>query len=120
MDKTKLNSVERDLVDGLGEFLTDLKGSSDLAEKYTCRQVTLDLEPHSYTAEDVKATRSLLRVSQSLFARFLGVSPKTVSAWERGSVPANIASRFMDEIQRNPEYYRQRLQESTTLRKTAG
>jgi DNA-binding transcriptional regulator YiaG len=32
--------------------------------------------------------------------------------WEQGKTPSDIASRFMDEIQRNPEYWRQRLKEA--------
>jgi len=47
-----------------------------------------------------------------LFAHFLGVSVKTVRSWEQGKTPSDIASRFMDEIRHNPNYWRQRLKES--------
>ena len=103
----KLNQIERQLVKGLEGFVKDLKSDAPITEKYTCRRMVLDLHPVAYSPEQVLATRKLLRVSQVLFAQFLGVSPKTVRAWEQGnSEPKDIACRFMDEIQRNPDYYR--------------
>jgi len=111
--RNRMNDVERDLVEGLEGFVEALKNDEPISGEFTCRRVVLDLETHDYTPERVKATRKLLRVSQVLFAHFLGVSAKTVRAWEQGKTPSDIAGRFMDEIQRNPEYWRQRLKEST-------
>ncbi|MEX1222939.1 MAG: helix-turn-helix domain-containing protein, partial [Pirellulales bacterium] len=99
-------------IEGMEELRDDLKGDMPITEKYTCHKVVLDLEPSVYTAEQVKATRELLRVSQALFAQFLGVSPKTVRSWEQGKTPSDIACRFMDEIQRDPDHWRARLQQS--------
>ena len=107
--KGKLNSVERDLVEGMEGFLADLRQDADIAEKYTCRRVVLDLKPQSYKPADVKATRKLLMASQAVFAQFLGVSKKTVCGWEAGKAPSDMACRFMDEIRTNPEYWRDRL-----------
>jgi putative transcriptional regulator len=119
LDKAKLTDVERDLVEGLEGFVETLKTGEPITKKYTCRRMVLDLQPQPYSAEKVQATRKLLRLSQALFARFLGVSPKTVHAWERGTgSPKEIACRFMDEIQRNPDYWRQRLAESATMRQS--
>jgi putative transcriptional regulator len=112
IDKTKLNSVERDLVEGLEEFVSDLKSGTPIEKKYTCRRIILDLEPQAYTAKDVKSTRKLLNASQALFAQFLGVSVKAVRKWESGQAPSEMACRFMDEIRRNPEYWHKRLRES--------
>lgn len=116
MDKSKLTEVERDLVEGLGEFLDDLKTEAALSAKYNCRRVALDLEPHCYSAAEVKVVREMLQASQALFAKFLGVSPKTVRAWEQGKAPSDMARRFMDEIRRNPDYWRKRVEESATVR----
>lgn len=115
-DKSKLNRVERDLVEGFEGFVADLKSRGSLPKKYTCRRVVLDLEPQPYTAEQVKATRSLLNASQELFARFLGVSVQAVRKWEGGKTPGDMACRFMDEIRRNPDYWRTRLRESIRVR----
>jgi DNA-binding transcriptional regulator YiaG len=117
--KAKLNAVERDLVEGLEGFLADLKSGAPIEKKYTCRRVILDLEPHTYTADQVRATRRLLNASQELFAQFLGVSVNAVRKWETGKPASDIACRFMDEIRRNPEYWRIRLKESIKVRPTA-
>jgi DNA-binding transcriptional regulator YiaG len=73
----------------------------------------IDLRPEPYTPEKVRQARKQLGASQSVFARFVGVSPKSVSQWERGvSQPSTTACRFMDEIRRNPSYYVKRLSDS--------
>jgi putative transcriptional regulator len=117
LDKSKLTDIERDLVEGLEGFVKDLKGDKRIPDKYTCRRMVLDLHPQPYTAAQVQAIRKLLRISQALFAQFLGVSPKTVRSWEQGiTPPKDIACRFMDEIRRNPEYWRKRISESAKMR----
>jgi DNA-binding transcriptional regulator YiaG len=117
--KNKLNAVERDLVEGLEGFLADLKSGASIEKKYTTRRVVLDLEPHAYTAEQVRAVRKLLNASQSVFAQFLGVSVKAVRKWESGSTPGDMACRFLDEIRRNPNYWRARLKESISVHSLA-
>lgn len=111
--KKNENTVANEIVQGLTEFADALEAGSDLGERFTCHRVKLDLRPEPYTPEKVKATRNALRVSQSLFARFIGVSVKTVRHWEQGlSSPNTMACRFMDEIRRDPEYYIGRLSKS--------
>jgi putative transcriptional regulator len=116
IDKAKLNDIERDLAEGLEGFLADLKTGKPIEKKYTCRRVVLDLKPRAYTPEQVKATRQLLNASQEIFSQFIGVSVKAVRKWESGHAPSDMACRFMDEIQRNPEYWRSRLRESIKVR----
>ena len=105
-------SVENDILEALSEFTEALK-KGEVSKRFTCRQIKLDLKPTLYSPELVKTTRKLLKVSQSLFARFLGISPKTVRSWEQGiNTPSPIACRFMDEIRRSPDYWTERLRES--------
>ena len=55
-----------------------------------------------------------------LFARFLGVSVKTVRAWEQGTnTPQEIACRLMDEILHDPDYWRKRLSQLARSRTPA-
>jgi putative transcriptional regulator len=110
------DSVGNKIIEGLREFTEALEGDERIADKFTCRKVTLDLLPVPYSSKKVKATRKLLQVSQGVFAQFIGVSVKTVRAWELGKTPGDMACRFMDEIQRNPEYWRKRLRESIRVK----
>lgn len=113
----KKNSVGSRIIAGLREFTEALENDEPVLEKFTCRTITLDLLPISYSPEAVKATRKQLMMSQGIFAQFLGVSVKAVRAWEQGqNEPSEIACRFMDEIQRNPEYWRQRFRESIRIK----
>src|SRR6266700_4353432 len=98
------------IVGRLREFTEALESGKTISDQFTCREVVLDLKPSHYGPDLVKKTRKLLGVSQSLFARFLGVSPQTVHAWEQGvNVPNDMACRFMDEIRLDPKYWIGRL-----------
>ncbi len=109
-------SVEDEILEALSDF-TDALEKEEVTERFSCREIKLDLVPTHYNPELVKKTRKLLRVSQTLFARFIGVSPKTVRAWEQGvNVPHAMACRFMDEIRRDPPFWMKRLRELTITR----
>jgi putative transcriptional regulator len=70
------------------------------------------MRPQPYIASEVKSTRKKLSASQVIFAQFLGVSASAVRDWEQGlKPPSGAACRIMDEINRNPKYFRNRLQE---------
>jgi putative transcriptional regulator len=101
-------SVENDILEALAEFTDAL----EVLQRLTCRQVKLNLEPSPYSPQLVKGTRKVLGVSQPLFARFLGVSAKTVRSWEQGiNIPSPMACRFMDEIRHAPSHWAARLRE---------
>ena len=105
------------IVRSLSELAGALATGEPIGDQFTCRRVVLDLDPIPYDPATVKGTRRLLRVSQAVFAMFLGVKVSTVQKWEQGKQPpSDMASRFMDEIQRNPEYWRDRLRESIRIK----
>lgn len=114
--KTKLNAVERDLVEGLDGLVKSLERGDKLRENFTCRRVILNVRTAEYGPQLVKATRRLLKASQALFAQFLGVSVKTVCAWESGQPPSEMACRFMDEIRHNPAYWNARLHDCALVK----
>ena len=105
-----MSRIGQKIIDRFERFTSDLEKGVDVAQTYTCRQIVLDLNPTEFTAERVLQSRKALGLSQVLFAKFIGVSPKTVRAWEQGTnTPQDIACRLMDEILHNPEYWRGRV-----------
>src|SRR5262245_7621364 len=116
-NSTRKPSVADRIVQRMRGFTEALERGEAISEKFTCRRIVLDLEPTSYNAAQVKKTRELLGASQGVFARLLGVSVKTVRAWEQGVNPPNpMACRFMDEIRRQPAYWINRLKEAVVAR----
>lgn len=94
-----MNDLEKKILIEMQGFVEKLEAGEDPAEFFTCRTVTLDLRPSKYGPKKIVETREMLQVSQPLFARFLGVSPATVRAWEQGvNKPSAMACRFMDEV----------------------
>lgn len=112
------SSVGARIIDGLRELAETLEKKESIAEKFNCRVIELDLRQTNYDPDLVRDTRKLLQASQTVFARFLGVSPQTIRAWEQGlNTPRDVACRFMDEIRLNPDYWRRRLRETAVIKK---
>ena len=56
------------------------------------------------SAEDIKKLRLRLRLSSGMFASVMGVSEKTVEAWERGTnKPAGSSLRLMNMLSIYPD-----------------
>ena len=110
-------SMGKIIGDRLTEFADALESGENIPAKFTCRKVVVNLVPQAYQPSLVKRTRTILSVSQGIFAQFLGVSVDAVQSWETGiNPPSDLACRFMDEIRHDPKYWRKRLLESITQR----
>ena len=86
-----------DLVTGLNQAIDYSKG------KGTAKTVTLakySIDPiKEYDREQIRAIRMNANMTQTVFADFLGVSVKTVEAWERGRThPNGPACRLLSLI----------------------
>jgi len=79
-------------------------------EPLTLRQVADIPVPRARRAAQVKRLRvTTLGVSQAVFARLLGVSPKLVEAWESGrNAPAGPVCRLFELIERDPRAFLRR------------
>ena len=57
-----------------------------------------------YEADEVKKIRNSTGMSQKVFASYMGVSDKTVEAWEAGTNhPSGAASRLLNMIEQDKE-----------------
>lgn len=66
-----------------------------------------------YNVQDIKAIRERLGMSRKELSRLLGVSKKTVDAWERGvNIPSGTAKRLMQLINDDSEFVIDRLTHS--------
>lgn len=107
--KRKTKTFGDDIIDRLTELVEVLERKEPIAEHFACRKVARSASSAAIAPQHVKRLRRSLRVSQTLFAKFLGVSASTVRAWEQGSVvPNDMACRFMDEIARDPQHWAKR------------
>ncbi len=60
--------------------------------------------PREYEACEIKEIRNSLGMTQAVFALFMGVSKKTVEAWESGrNMPDGPARRLLAMVQTDPE-----------------
>lgn len=72
----------------------------------TKRNRSLSVTPvKKMSAEDVKALRKHLKLSSSVFSEVLGISNKTLEAWEAGTnSPTGPAVRLMNMMKSNPDF----------------
>ena len=95
-----MSDVYVSIVAGLQEAIEDAKSK----EKKLPRRVVTVVPVKEYNASEVKKIRNETGMSQKTFASYLGVSCKTVEAWESGiNHPSGAASRLlhMMEMDRN-------------------
>lgn len=108
-------TVGEKILGRLKDFTEALETSDTIPKRFTCRTVKLNLEPTPYNPERVKKARETLNASQAIFAQFLGVSVGAVRDWEQGAkLPREVACRLIDEILRDPKYWRTRLADLAT------
>lgn len=88
---------------GLEESLKYSKGELTTVKKH---KVTIAPIP-SYEASKIKQIRKSLNLTQMIFAEVLGVSTKTVEAWESGrNKPQGPASRFLQMIEMDKDLFK--------------
>jgi len=98
-------SVYESIMQGLNEAADYQKG------KIHARKTRLTIKPvDTFDNNDIKQIRQKTGLSQVLFAGSLGVSPKTVEAWENGRNKPEGASRRLLEIVRDDPGFLTRFQ----------
>ena len=61
---------------------------------------------HIHNKDEIKQIRKKLNMTQKLFAAALGVSIKTVEAWESGAnPPTGVANRMLELLSRDNELF---------------
>ena len=70
------------------------------------KKTTLTITPvEVFTAQDIKDIRKQTGLTQVLFARFMGVSVKTVESWEAGrNHPEGAACRLLTLTRNDPMF----------------
>lgn len=70
------------------------------------RKTTLSILPlDTFTPAEIKEIRNGAGLTQSLFAQYMGVSVKTVEAWEAGrNQPDGAARRLLAITRENPSF----------------
>ena len=91
-----MSNVYESIISGLTEAIEDAKSG----EKKLNRNI-VHIEPiKEYSAEEVKRIRLNTGMSQNVFASYMGVSCKTVEAWEAGkNHPSGAASRLLNMME---------------------
>jgi putative transcriptional regulator len=85
---------------GLNEALEVSKGNLHVRR----RKVTISPVPE-FNANKIKEIREALNLSQMIFAEAIGVSVKTVEAWESGrNKPQGPASRFLQLLDQDHSF----------------
>ena len=98
-------NVYESIMQGLTEAVVYKQG------RINARKTKLTIKPvGTFNTDDIKQIRQRTGLSQVMFAGSLGVSPKTVEAWENGRNKPEGASRRLLEIVRDDPCFLERFQ----------
>ena len=91
-------SLFDDIKQGIGQAIEYEKGN------LPAKKTTLTINPvDSFTPDEIKDIRKSTGLTQVLFAQYLGVSPKTIEAWEAGrNHPEGTACRLLSLTRLDP------------------
>ena len=79
------------------EIMTSIDESIEAAKEGKLKDRILVAPVKQYPAVEIRNIRTSLNMTQAVFAGVLGVSKKTVEAWESGrNTPMGPASRMLD------------------------
>ena len=94
-----MSSLFEDLQEGLNQAIAYERGKGKAKVK------TLMIMPvKKYTNEEIRAIRNKSGMTQTVFANYMGVSKKTVEAWETGRThPTGPAYRLLDILEQGKE-----------------
>lgn len=91
-------SVHKNIIEGIEEAIHYEQGKTKL------RTHRITVQPvRRFRAEEIRSIRTGLNMTQVLFAGFMGVSVKTVEAWEAGrNMPDGPARRILSMVEKDP------------------
>lgn len=91
-----MSSVFNSIMAGLDEAIADAQAGGTKLSRIT--MVALPVK--NYCADDIRNIRKSTGMSQRLFAGYMGVSEKTVEAWEAGTnKPSGTANRILNMME---------------------
>lgn len=91
-------SLMEQLTTSLDELEQHLKND----KKLRTRKIRVKSLP-TFGPHDIKAIRSKTKLSQSMLSEVIGVSPKTVEAWEQGkNRPSGSSTRILQLLNNDP------------------
>ena len=92
-----MNKEFEEIKKGLLEAIEFEKGN------LSARKSSLKVAPiKNYSSNEIKKIRNSINLSQTMFAKVMGVSNKTIEAWESGrNQPNGAAARLLSLIEKN-------------------
>jgi putative transcriptional regulator len=95
-------NVYESIIQGLTEAENYQQG------KINARKTKLTIKPvDTFNTSEIKRIRQKTGLSQVMFAGSLGVSPKTVEAWENGrNKPEGASRRLLEVVRDDPGFLR--------------
>ena len=106
-------SLFDDIKTGLGQAIAYEKGN------LKARSTMLTVEPvECFEPDEIRSIRNRTGLTQLIFARYMGVSVKTVEAWESGrNHPEGAACRLLTMTRNDPTFPQKTGIVTTTVRR---
>lgn len=91
-----MSNVYEKIAKGFTEVIEDAKVEKKILQRPTVTIVPVKL----YSASDIQRIQNRIGMSRSVFVSYMGVSLKTVEAWDAGTNhPSGVASRILSMME---------------------
>lgn len=115
--KQTTTTLGQELIRGLTTFRDAVNSGEPLEKRFVVSELGRPVGPKPLGARRVKTIRERVGASQAVFAALVGVSTKTIQAWEQGAnEPPLLACRLLELMDEDPARWRHELATATGRR----
>lgn len=98
-----MSKVFQDVMASLDELIAHSRGES--ADGVRVHRMAV-VQVETFTPDEIRSIRKSAKMTQAIFAACIGVTTKSVEAWEGGrSTPDGAARRTLGMVRNNPQYF---------------
>ncbi len=104
--------MRNNIKNAIGDTVKDLikGGVKTTFSERELKTLGIEIADVDIKAEDIREIRSKIKLSQSVFAKVLNVSPSSVRQWEQGKrTPTGSTKVLLELLRENPDILNQRL-----------
>lgn len=114
--------MRRSIKKAIGNTVQDLlkRGIKTSFTEIELRELGVEIPEIEIEAKDIQKIRKRIKLSQSVFAKVLNVSPSSIRQWEQGKrTPTGSTKVLLELLRRDPNILNYRIEESTVQSKQA-
>jgi putative transcriptional regulator len=112
--------MRRSVKEAVGSTVQSLinKGINTSFTEKEFNELGIEIPDVEIDAKDIQEIRRKIKLSQTVFAKILNVSPSSIRQWEQGKrIPSGSTKVLLELLKRNPDLLNYRIEELSVYEK---